>query len=463
MRRRRPVGRRGQGQDRRPPRRATRTSSCASRAATTPATRSSSAARRPSLHLSRRASCTRQDAACIGNGVVVDPAVLVEEIDALARARLPRRDDRAADRQRAGARHHAVPPGDRRWRASALRGERQDRHHRARHRPGATRTRSRAAASACGDLLDASALREQLERDLREKNADLAASRRAAARRRRRSVDGVPRARASALRAVRRRHRRSCLHASDRAQGERILFEGAQGTLLDVDHGTYPFVTSSNTRRRAARAAARASGPPRIDDASSASPRPTRRASAAAVPDRARRRVGERLREIGDEFGATTGRPRRCGWLDAVVAALRRAVNGLDGLALTKLDVLTGLDPLRDRVAYELDGKRFDACAADARRSSTPRSRSTRSCPAGRSTLSTRAHARRPAGERAPLRGAARGACTATPSPWSRSAPARGNHQPRLSGFRTRLSPVGFLQITDLSPAPTAAVERPWH
>jgi adenylosuccinate synthase len=140
-------------------------------------------------------------------------------------------------------------------------------------------------------------------------------------------------------------------------KGTRILFEGAQGTLLDVDHGTYPYVTSSNTVAGNA-AVGSGIGPTVIDRVMGITKAYTTRVGGGPFPTELSDETGERMRKIGDEFGATTGRPRRCGWLDTVVLRYAARVNGLWGLALTKLDVLSGFDSLKICTAYELDGKR---------------------------------------------------------------------------------------------------------
>jgi adenylosuccinate synthase len=140
-------------------------------------------------------------------------------------------------------------------------------------------------------------------------------------------------------------------------KGTRILFEGAQGTLLDVDHGTYPYVTSSNTVAGNA-AVGSGLGPTVIDRVMGITKAYTTRVGGGPFPTELTDELGERLRKVGDEFGATTGRPRRCGWLDVVVLRYAARVNGLWGLSLTKLDVLSGLETLRICTAYELDGKR---------------------------------------------------------------------------------------------------------
>lgn len=148
------------------------------------------------------------------------------------------------------------------------------------------------------------------------------------------------------------------------SKGARILFEGAQGTLLDVDHGTYPFVTSSNCVAGNA-AVGSGLGPTVIDKVMGITKAYTTRVGGGPFPTELNNPIGERLRSIGDEFGATTGRPRRCGWLDAVVLRFSARVNGLWGLALTKMDVLSGLDELQLCVAYELDGQRIEELPVD--------------------------------------------------------------------------------------------------
>jgi adenylosuccinate synthase len=147
-------------------------------------------------------------------------------------------------------------------------------------------------------------------------------------------------------------------------RGARILFEGAQGTLLDVDHGTYPFVTSSNCVAGNA-AVGSGLGPTAIDKVMGISKAYTTRVGGGPFPTELTDETGDRLRKVGDEFGTTTGRPRRCGWLDGVVLRYAVRVNGLWGLALTKMDVLSGLKTLQICNAYELDGKRITELPGD--------------------------------------------------------------------------------------------------
>ncbi|HOW96978.1 MAG TPA: adenylosuccinate synthase [Kiritimatiellia bacterium] len=155
------------------------------------------------------------------------------------------------------------------------------------------------------------------------------------------------------------------LHAAV-ARGERILFEGAQGTMLDIDFGTYPFVTSSNAT--AGGACAGSGVPPhRIGQVVGVVKAYTTRVGEGPFPTELKDETGARLREEGREFGATTGRPRRCGWFDAVVARHAVMINGIDWWAVTKLDVLDALETLRICTAYECDGRRLEHVPADVR------------------------------------------------------------------------------------------------
>jgi len=141
--------------------------------------------------------------------------------------------------------------------------------------------------------------------------------------------------------------------------GDRILFEGAQGTFLDIDHGTYPFVTSSNTVAAAA-STGTGVGPLNLDYILGIVKAYTTRVGAGPFPTELFDAMGEHLGSVGAEFGATTGRPRRCGWFDAV--ALRRSIvnSSISGLCVTKLDVLDGLETVRICVGYEIDGERIN-------------------------------------------------------------------------------------------------------
>jgi adenylosuccinate synthase len=150
-----------------------------------------------------------------------------------------------------------------------------------------------------------------------------------------------------------------------RDAGKRIMFEGAQGSLLDIDHGTYPYVTSSNTTVGGVCTGAGV-GPDAIDYVLGITKAYVTRVGGGPFPTELFDEAGERLAQRGDEFGATTGRPRRCGWLDAV--ALRRMVrlNGVSGLCVTKLDVLDGFEQIKICTAYRLHGETLEAPPLDA-------------------------------------------------------------------------------------------------
>ena len=149
--------------------------------------------------------------------------------------------------------------------------------------------------------------------------------------------------------------------------GESILFEGAQGTMLDVDHGTYPYVTSSNSTAGGA-CTGLGVGPGAIGAVIGIAKAYTTRVGEGPFPSELHDESGAALREKGQEFGSVTGRPRRCGWFDAVVIRHAVRVNGLDGLALTKLDVLDGLETVQICVGYRIDDASVMEFPADLRR-----------------------------------------------------------------------------------------------
>jgi adenylosuccinate synthase len=144
-----------------------------------------------------------------------------------------------------------------------------------------------------------------------------------------------------------------------RKAGRRILFEGAQGVLLDIDHGTYPFVTSSNTIAGTASGGS-GLGPSATGFVLGIVKAYTTRVGSGPFPSELEDEIGQRLGERGHEFGTVTGRKRRCGWFDAVLVRQSAAVSGITGVALTKLDVLDGFDELRICTGYKLDGKTYD-------------------------------------------------------------------------------------------------------
>jgi adenylosuccinate synthase len=296
----------------------------------------------------------------MGPGVVVDPAVLTAEIDGL-RARGYLAEDgwlRISEQAHLIMPYHrAVDRARERLRGAGKIGTT------GRGIGPAYEDKMARTGIRIGDLYDEVGFREALERNLREKNGYLEA------------LLGEPplafdeiHASYSAF-AERLRPFVTDTGAELRAAlgaGRRVLLEGAHGMMLDVDHGTYPFVTSSSVVSGAAAAGA---GLPfrAIDRVIGIAKTYTTRVGGGPFPTELADSLGDRLRADGDEYGSTTGRPRRCGWFDAVVVRHAVALSGVDGLALTKLDVLTGLDPLRVCVAYRLGGRHLELPPATQR------------------------------------------------------------------------------------------------
>jgi adenylosuccinate synthase len=304
--------------------------------------------RKFALHLLPSGVLTPGCVPVIGNGVVVDPKVLLNEIDGLEGRGI------SCDRLLISADAHLIMP-----------------HHRALDRVverylGSSRigTTGRGIGPAYGDkvarvgirvqdLLDPGILRQKLELVLREKNQTLfkVYNRKAI------DVDAVVEeylAYGERLQPYIADTRLELSRALER--GATILLEGAQATLLDVDHGTYPFVTSSNPT---AGGACVGSGvpPTRITQVIGVIKAYTTRVGAGPFPTELFDENGAHMSKVGAEFGTTTGRPRRCGWFDAVVARYAVRVNGITDLVVTKLDVLSGLERVPICVAYEVDGQ----------------------------------------------------------------------------------------------------------
>ncbi|TDB69536.1 adenylosuccinate synthase [Micromonospora sp. KC723] len=303
------------------------------------------------LHLMPSGALSPSAMIVIGNGVVVDPKVLLAEIDGLA--------ERGVDvsRLRISGDAHLIMP-----------------HHRALDRVverylGSARigTTGRGIGPAYGDkvarmgirlqdLLDPGILRKKLELALREKNQLLFKiyNRKAI------DVDATLEeylGYAERLKPYIAETRVMLWDALDR--GETVLLEGAQATMLDMDHGTYPFVTSSNPT--AGGACVGAGIPPTaISRVIAVSKAYTTRVGSGPFPTELFDDNGQHLRKIGHEYGTTTGRERRCGWFDAVVARYACRLNGVTDLVVTKLDVLTGLAKVPICVGYEINGERFD-------------------------------------------------------------------------------------------------------
>lgn len=157
----------------------------------------------------------------------------------------------------------------------------------------------------------------------------------------------------------------SALLANYRMQGKNILFEGAQGTLLDIDHGTYPFVTSSNTVAGAA-CVGTGFGPRYLNYILGITKAYTTRVGSGPFPTELKEDIGKHLAQRGNEFGSVTGRPRRCGWLDMVIIRRATQLNSLSGLCMTKLDVMDEIDTIRICTAYTLHGKKVTELPCEA-------------------------------------------------------------------------------------------------
>lgn len=156
------------------------------------------------------------------------------------------------------------------------------------------------------------------------------------------------------------------IHDSIKA-GKKVMFEGAQGTMLDIDNGTYPYVTSSNCTSAAICTGA-GIPPSMVEQVVGVAKAYTTRVGAGPFPTELKDEIGHRLLHQGEEFGTTTGRERRCGWLDMVVLRHAARLNGLSALAITKLDVLNDIDPIKVCVAYDIDGERVENFPGNASR-----------------------------------------------------------------------------------------------
>lgn len=287
----------------------------------------------------------------IGNGVVVDPAQLLEEMDRL------RADGYDVTRIFVSDAAHLILPYHRLL--DVLEEDRRgDRKLGTTGRgigPAYRDKFARAGIRMC-DLLDPVVFREKLTRHLRQINSLLELIYQ------REPVDGE-----EVLAAYRRYGERLAPHITDTSrlvnraidEGKRVLFEGAQGTLLDIDHGTYPFVTSSHPTAGGACIGAGV-GPTRIRSVMGVVKAYATRVGDGPFPTEETGAVGEWLRTRGREYGTTTGRPRRCGWLDLVALRYASRLSAFTSLAVTKLDTLTGLESIRVCVAYECDGRLLD-------------------------------------------------------------------------------------------------------
>jgi adenylosuccinate synthase len=289
----------------------------------------------------------------IGNGVVVDPAALFAEIEQLAHLGID-----VGDRLLISDKAHLILPYHRELDvlSEARRGERRIGTTSRGIGPAYEDKIGRRGIRVC-DLVDTKALADEVRENVTARNQIIKES----------TLDW--RTVYDDLLAYGGRMRRwtmdTSLYLSQAiAQGRRVLFEGAQATMLDIDHGTYPYVTSSN-----ATIGGVCTGlgvPPRaIGGVLGVAKAYTTRVGEGPLPTELFGDMAERLRESGQEYGASTGRPRRCGWFDAVVVRYAARINGLDALAITKLDVLDGLEAIEICVAYRVEGRVVTEFPAD--------------------------------------------------------------------------------------------------
>lgn len=284
----------------------------------------------------------------IGNGVVLDPEVFIGEVDGLSAKGVSTANLKISPRA------HVIMPYHRRLDAC-------DEERRGVNKIGTTGRGIGPAyadkASRVGirmaDLMDPESLAERLKIALEEKNIILT------------RVYGAPAFDFEEVYKTYEKYGRrlagfvedvSILVNGAIREGKNVLFEGAQGTLLDIDHGTYPYVTSSHPVAAAA-CLGSGVGPTKIDKVIGVAKAYITRVGEGPFPTELKDGTGEYLRRRGHEFGTTTGRPRRCGWFDAVIARYAARINGLDYLAITKLDVLTGLDKILVCTGYSVDGE----------------------------------------------------------------------------------------------------------
>ncbi len=303
-----------------------------------------------------------EDKICaIGNGVVLDPGVLISEMDGLKEKGM----EVTPERLKISFNTHLIMPYHK-----AL-----DHAREAAKSDGKKIGTTGRGIGPCyedkivrngikvGDLLDERLFREKLEDNVREKNFIL------------KQMLGAEELDAEEIYSEYMRYAEtlapyvanvSVLIDEVRRDGRNVLFEGAQGTQLDIDHGTYPFVTSSNTIAGGACCGA-GIGPSKIDYVLGICKAYTTRVGGGPFPTELFDEIGDRIQERGGEFGATTGRRRRCGWLDGVVLKDAVRINGLDGLAITKLDVLSGIDPLNICTSYDVEGRSFTSMPSNIR------------------------------------------------------------------------------------------------
>jgi adenylosuccinate synthase len=302
------------------------------------------------LHLIPSGALHRNKLCVIGNGVVVDPEVLLEEIEGL-RGKGHFLDDSllkiSEEAHLIMPYHKSIDQARERLRGKGKIGT-TGRGIGPAYEDKVARTGIRLV-----DLLDGTTFRDKLRRNIEEKNIYLKAILKEKTLDYGEIYDSYCGFRDELVKYV---TNTGVLLDREIKAGKKVLFEGAQGTLLDVDHGTYPYVTSSNTVIGGVLSGA-GIGPRSIHEVIGLSKAYTTRVGSGPFPTELKGPEGERLKQEGDEFGATTGRPRRCGWFDAVGVRHAVRINGMTGIALTKLDVLTGFKKIKICTEYRSGGE----------------------------------------------------------------------------------------------------------
>lgn len=309
------------------------------------------------LHLIPSGILHPHTACAIGSGVVVDPENLLKEVEVLRQAGVPDLENRIwlSDRCHLIVDYHKHLDAARESRKAGKIGTTK------RGIGPAYEDRAARRGLRVSDLFHEKLFEERLKANLEEKNFLLE------------KYYGVPPVNMEEFQSKYREIGKklkpfvkdvSRLMADSIADGKKILYEGAQGVLLDMDYGTYPYVTSSHTLPSQAALGLGARVP--VDTLFVGVIKAySTRVGEGPFPTELKDAMGDRLRETGHEFGATTGRPRRCGWLDLVAVKYAMRVSGIKNLAITKSDVLSGISELKVCTAYELDGKRIDTLPAD--------------------------------------------------------------------------------------------------
>jgi adenylosuccinate synthase len=296
--------------------------------------------------------------AVIGNGVVIDPGVLIKELDDLEARRVSVKNLRISDRAHVIMPYHKLLDGaEERLREGAKVGTT------GRGIGPAYSDKAARLGIRMGDLVDEDVMTERLGFLIPLKQRILGAL-----------GDDTRLDGRAVLREYSAYGRRLAKHVADTGamvdealrRDRRVLLEGAQGTMLDIDHGTYPFVTSSTTVAGNAASGAGIS-PMAIDDVFGVVKAYTTRVGEGPFPTELLDDIGKGIAEKGGEFGTTTGRARRCGWLDLVITKYASSLNGFTGVAMTKIDVLGGLDEVKVCTHYELGGKKVMRVPADLR------------------------------------------------------------------------------------------------